>query len=55
MTLEPLQPAATLPLFPSEARRRLTIAEQKLALQDHFIVQTRAQLELVKHLQTIIT
>ncbi len=52
MTLEPLQ-AATLPLYPTELRRRLETAERKLQLQDQYIVQSRAILALTEHLATL--
>ncbi len=44
-----------LQLYPSELRRRLQIAERRLALQDRYIAQTQAQLELMRHLNTLIT
>jgi len=53
MTLEPLQPAATLPFYRTELRRRLATAEERLRLQDQYIVQSRAILALTEHLATL--
>jgi len=51
MTLQPLQP--TLPLFPSEARRRLAVAERRLELQSAFIAQSQVLIDLTQQLNAI--
>ncbi len=51
--MKPLTPQQ--PFYPTELRRRLETAEEKLRLQDQFIIQSRALLELTKHLQQITT
>ena len=52
--MQPLTPQ--LPqLYPSEVLSKLKRAERKLVLQDRYIAETQAQLELTKHLHTLTT
>ena len=53
MTLVPLQPAATLSLYTSEVLSKLKRAERCSPLQDRYIAETRAQLALTQHLNTL--